>query len=449
MPLLDKTPAYTTLEMALLNGMNNSSALTFSEANLTPSVYKNDGTSYQNVHTIPLEADLMTWNNGAWFILKPRFFNQIINNSKRTELNVLVTSLLGLDNTVNINNTVLSDALIQNTDNDIIFDVFVMMKIMIEKLELVSPKRARNFEYYQAISPLRRLNKHEQELAVSLWPGIKYKTMWQKSLEQDLESTVGIVFGCLQEVIAQVAINSSLQSIALKVGLEHKNLVNEKDLIKSGGLCDLTSKDLDTMTDFLCSLPQTKAVYDWLVKHDSQLTRTLSQLLGAILEKPQNVKNFLQALNLQQGSAKSILDKIEREKISKEQLIKENKNFSDKINVLLTELSKKINSSGQAKYIDATTSLQQQLERYLDQLRKTEINRETFMDHAILVIQHIQPIFREEPKWYDFFTDFLKKILNFFIEFVSSPKENPHKFFKLINEEANDIIKFESSLKTA
>ena len=77
-------------------------------------------------------------------------------------------------------------------------------------------------------------------------------------------------------------IHSSLQSIALKAGLERRNLIAMNQPNQKNGLCDLTSKDLERMTEFLRNLPAASTVYDWLVKDGSLLARTLSGLLGAV-----------------------------------------------------------------------------------------------------------------------------------------------------------------------
>ena len=86
-----------------------------------------------------MDANSDVWSNGAWFILKPRFFHRI--KTKKTELNAVITSLLELDDTVNISDKMVHQALIDNTDNDTLFDVFIMLKIALEKMGTVSPQR--------------------------------------------------------------------------------------------------------------------------------------------------------------------------------------------------------------------------------------------------------------------------------------------------------------------
>lgn len=443
MALLEKTIGYLALENTLLRGMNDYNELTFNEKQITPIIYKHNNPSYQNVHQINLEADLSVWNNGAWFILKPRFYNQIMS-TKREDLNLLISSFLQLNETMSIDNSVLNEALILNTDNDVVFEAFIMMKIMLEKLKRVCPQRARDFEDYQTKNLLQQLSTHEQNLANSLWPGIKDKTLWQQSFNLDLDETVGMVFACLQEMIAQIAINSCLQSISLNAGLKHKNLGDYKDSSKKQGICDLTTEDLDTLADFLCSLPETKRVYEWLVTQDSQIARTLSQLLEALLEKPKNVQKFLQALNLQQGTAKLELEKIEEKDKLKLQIIKENTACSEQVTLLVDELSQQIHSEGNAEHISAIVGLKEELRPHLETLKTAEIDRKAFKDLSIGAIKNTQPLFEAESSWYNYLTHLAKVIANFFIGLVYDRAKDPNRFFKLNKEE--DIIKFEMNI---
>lgn len=443
MALLEKTTGYLALENILLRGMNDYNELTFNEKQITPIIYKHNNTSYQNVHQINLEADLSVWNNGAWFILKPRFYNQIMS-TKKEDLNLLISSFLQLNDTMSIDNSVLNEALILNTDNDVVFEAFIMMKIMLEKLKRVCPQKARDFEDYQTKNLLQQLSPHEQTLASSLWPGIKDKTLWQQSFNLDLDETVGMVFACLQEMIAQIAINSCLQSIALNAGLKHKNLGDYKDSLKKQGICDLTTQDLDTLAEFLCSLPETKRVYEWLVTQDSQIARTLSQLLEALLEKPRNVQKFLQALNLQQGTAKLELEKIEEKDKLKFQIIKANTACAEQVTLLLDELSQQIHSEGNAEHISAIVELKEELKPHLETLKTAEIDRKSFKDLSIGAIKNVQPLFEAEPSWYNYFAHLAKVIANFFIGIAYDRAKDPNRFFKLNKEE--DIIKFEMNI---
>ena len=445
MALLKKTAVYSALENTLLTGMNNYNELTFNEQQITPIIYRRNNPSFQNVHQINLEADLSIWNNGAWFILKPRFYNQIIQTN-RDDLNLLISSFLQLNDTISIDDAVLNEALILNTNNDVVFEAFIMMKIMMEKLNRVCPQRAWDFEDYQTKNWFKQLSHHEQTLASSLWPGIKDKTLWQQSFNLNLDETVGMVFACLQEMIAQIAMNSCLQSIALNAGLKHKNLGDYKDSLKKQGICDLTTQDLDTLADFLCSLPETQRVYEWLVTQDSQIALTLSQLLEALLEQPKNVQKFLQTLNLQQGTAQLELEKIEEKNKSKLRIFKENTACADQVSLLLDKLSQEIQNEGTDEQISAISGLNEQLRPHLEALKTAQLDRNVFKDLATGAIKKVQPLFKEEPSWYNYIAQIAKLLANFFIGLVNDREKNPNRFFKVNMEE--DIIKFEMKIES-
>lgn len=327
MPIIQVPANYADLENILLNGMNDPSALNKSEIQLTPIQYRKGELSFQNVHQIRLEADFETWNNGAWFILKPRFFNQIKTKS-REQLNVLVSTLLNEDQIPHISDEAIYRACIENTKNDVIFDAFVMMKIMMERFASLAPQKFQNTtkakayigylttnynfnNKYQINGNIREsISPTELALAESIWPGLKNPLLWEDSLKLELE-TIGLIFGCLQEIIAKIAVNASLQSIALEVGLQKRGLTQDQTQ-NTTGICDLSQNDLDVMSELLSMLPETRILYLALAKNDCPLALTLSQLLGAVLEQPTNVPNFLKALNLKAGTAQQELNAIEK-----------------------------------------------------------------------------------------------------------------------------------------
>ncbi|MFT4060286.1 MAG: hypothetical protein QM652_12145 [Legionella sp.] len=540
----------TEIENLLLKGMDNYAELTFHESRLRK--YQKEEPAFQNVHRIKLEENLTVWDNGAWFILKPRFFYQLMNPVIRGTLNTTVSTMLGIEEQISDQSLT---ALTKITHNDLVFTVFTMLKIMEEKLLQFSPKAPgksfKSFGDYQTfIHTHIKPSNYEFMLMESLWPGIKDEGRWLEISHQDSESTFGFSIDILKEIIGKITINSSLQFIALNAGLEREGLL---DCMPTIGLCDLSSEEFNLIIQGVFDidaniLMQFHLMYGWLTKNScdtssSPFTKILSSLLGAILEKPANLEQFLRTLNLQQGLAKDRLkiiqtnqiycEKIERSwnnlhlrahesnnenclsgicalneefnkllpvfrrgEINKKAFVDQVRlsiltnakdffadapsstallelwdilfkkqpdnsqlrqalsiyKFCNKTEQAISSLYTNISQSEKVKahtmYFDAITSLQEEMQALLTQLKNGEINKEVFATTAPKAIQKAQRIFQREPVWYNALINILKEIANFCISLAYDKKNTPQKFFVLERKESKAITEFENDLNT-
>ena len=286
------------MERSLLAEMDN-----FRNAQTTgvPTEYQRGGTHHQNVHKIKLESDFPTWNNGAWFVLKTRFFFEIRFNFKISYLNAIIGKILGLVEAPRIQDGILKKVSIDNTQNNRVFETFIMIKRLDERLLQADPARAKMSGGYQGLPFHADFSPYEKKLLGDIWPMVKDPSLWQKSQTPRYES-IREVLDALKNVIAGIAIHSTYEAIALEIvhqGTEPQN---------GFGSYDLKKHDLKAIIEaFLASDKETiKTLAAWLNRNnDSPLTQTLSSLLNAALEEPVNVPKFLEALNLKNRSAKA------------------------------------------------------------------------------------------------------------------------------------------------
>ena len=273
-----------------------------------PAEYQLGGTHYQNVHTIKLESDFPTWNNGAWFVLKTHFFFEIRFNFNSLYLKAIIGNILGLPEAPPVPDKILKKISIDNTQNNRIFETFIMIKRLDERLLQADPTRAKTSEEYQALPFLVDFSPYEKKLLGDIWPMVKDPSQWQNTQPPTYES-IRQVLDALKNVIAGIAIHSTYEAIALELvhqGTEPQNGV---------GSYDLKKHDLNAIIEaFLASDKETiKTVAAWLNRNNnSPLTQTLSSLLNAALEEPVNVPKFLEALNLKDRSAKAELELLHK-----------------------------------------------------------------------------------------------------------------------------------------
>jgi len=310
---------YSALERILLQGMNDFHGRI--DNPYVPAEYKHKGSKYQNVHEIKLEADVDKWNNAVWFLLKPRFLNDMKSSGFRC-VQELIQNILELQElpSYEMTQSILDKTLIHDTQNNRVFESFIMLKRLDERLFQASPYETEitTTEQYQAKRFHSDASTYEKELIGSLWPAVKDPSQWERwsreSHAPDYDN-ISLVLQTMQGIIAQIAIQSSIEASLFEFGRQQQREFRfasySPDLL---GLCDLKQDELISMIDGLLSLPATRKVADWLARneasHSTPLTKTLSQLFGAILKTPANVDDFLAALNLKNSSAKTELEKI-------------------------------------------------------------------------------------------------------------------------------------------
>jgi len=327
-----QNPNYRTLEHILLQGMNDFHGRI--DNPYVPAEYKHKGSKYQNVHEIKLDADVDKWNNAVWFLLKPRFLNDMKSDGF-IYAQGLIQNILELQELPSYEMTqrILDKTLIHDTQNNRIFESFIMLKRLDERLFQANPYATyRNdatythlikteittTEQYQAKKFHGDASTYEKELIGSLWPAVKNPSQWERCKGEghapDYDD-ISLVLQTMQGIIAQIAVQSSIEAIVFEFGRQQQREFRFASYSPDRlGLCDLKQDELISMIDGLLSLPATRTVADWLARneasHSTPLTKTLSQLFAAILKTSANVDDFLAALNLKNSSAKTELGKI-------------------------------------------------------------------------------------------------------------------------------------------
>ena len=258
-----------------------------------------------NVHRIKLEDDFSVWNKGTYYIFKKNFFGVILAIPNRDLLSGIIQNRLELDIKPRIPVRILEKALIVNTQNNRIFESFIMLKILEERFYQANPANSIDAERYQLNPFHRSFSNYENELIGSLWPMVNDSTKWCNNPSPDYE-TISLIINGLQGIIAQIAINSTFEAIALQY------VMQKQEPPDSLGLCDLSKIDLnEIITNFINATDKStlKTMDNWLkTSNPSPLTETISKLLNASLEVPPNIPKFLNALNLKEGSAKEECD---------------------------------------------------------------------------------------------------------------------------------------------
>ena len=325
--------SYCALERILLQGMNNFRGQYYNPD--VPAEYQRGGIKYQNVHEIKLEDDIDKWNNAVWFLLKPQFLSDMKEEGLRYVQQLIKNILeLQVEPSSAMTNSILDKTLINDTQNNRIFEAFIMLKRLDERLFQANPyaiyrndstytrlikTNITTAEQYQAREFHGDASAYEKELIGSLWPAVKDPSEWlrlsRESSAPDYDD-ISLVLQTLQGIISQIAVQSSIEANVFEFGRQQQREFRfAKYTPTLLGLCDLNQDELQSMIDGLISLPATKKVADWLARnetsHSTPLTKTISQLFGAILKTPANVDGFLAALNLKNSSAKTELGKIE------------------------------------------------------------------------------------------------------------------------------------------
>jgi hypothetical protein len=298
------------------------------------------------------------------------------------------------------------------------------------------------------MDPYEGLNFQEKRLLNILYDAVH--SIEGKRYYQRYEASVGIVFDALTNLMALVAINSSLQGLAYDYEVSTKGLDPTLYALQNG-LCDFSAQEFSENTEVLAMLPETKIVYDWLKKNNLPGTELISNCLAAILESPPNLEHFLTALNLENKSARAKLDHIKEQsdkaRLLKAEKLEANKLFTIKLNGMIVELSSVIHATGKDEQKENITLFQQAIERIEKDLLAGTIERSVFLEEAYLEIEKTAEKFEDKKKWLNGFLNILKFIANFCTGLIYDKKTNPHLFFELSTEKHELVRSFAEKIK--
>lgn len=404
--------SFQALQQVLLTGMDNFQKLTDVERGL---VEKNK-IAFVNVHKVPLDATLEQWNQGAWFILNPRFFSGIIHFDRK-QLQAIIASILEI-NAVELTDASLENDLINKQKNQVVFNAFVMLKIIKEHIPS-SPR------------------------LLSDTPDRQFLTDYMQSLgDKNIP-----FFDSLFNVIAQIAIKSTLQQIALNYAIEQKGLDTKQiNNPANKGICELSSQDFQLMTELFDreELLKLQRLFD-KYRNQYEFARIFTGLIEAILEnKP---TNFLAFLNVKNTSAQQELEQIEKALQAaqlRQQELANNKRLVAQIKGELDVLLREINETNNPRYIQAMYPLTLPLNTALDAFEAGELDKGAFLD---LVADTIKPVVRffikeNQVEWYTPQVNLLKMVANYAISFKYNQNDNPNQFFTIPGTALNRIYRF-------